>query len=303
VTFSVRATGPGTLQYQWQRNGVNISGATSQDYTVASVAQSDNGARFRARVSNASGNVFSNEAVLTVTSNTAPTATITQPAAGTMYGGGSVINYAGTGTDPEDGTLPASAFTWRVDFHHDAHTHPFMPPTSGAQSGSFTIPRTGETSANVWYRIYLTVRDSGGLTHTVQRDIMPRTVTLTLATNPARCSCVSTDSPSQPRFHSRPSSASSATWTHRHRRQDRRRTSSRHGLTEAPRRTTSRRLQSTRLTQPHIARQPARGQVCRRPTSTTAISPAPRSLGSIRQWTSRGDRDLRGQESARTRSA
>ena len=35
-------------------------------------------------------------------------------------------------TDPEDGTLPASAFTWRVDFHHDTHTHPFIAPTRAA---------------------------------------------------------------------------------------------------------------------------------------------------------------------------
>ena len=48
-----------------------------------------------------------------------------------------------------------------------------------------TIPTTGETSANVWYRVYLTVRDAAGLTHTVQRDIFPRKVSLTLATSPA----------------------------------------------------------------------------------------------------------------------
>ena len=78
------------------------------------------------------GNVLSNEAVLTVTANQPPTGTITQPAAGTLYSGGSVINYAGTATDPEDGTLPASAFTWRVDFHHDTHSHPFVPSTTGA---------------------------------------------------------------------------------------------------------------------------------------------------------------------------
>ena len=52
-------------------------------------------------------------------------------------------------------------------------------------SGTFTIPTTGETSANVWYRIYLTVRDSAGATQTVQRDVLPRKVTLTLATTPA----------------------------------------------------------------------------------------------------------------------
>ena len=185
VTFSVRASGPAPLRYQWQRNGSNISGATSQDYTLASVATTDNGARFRAIVSNDYGSTTSAEAVLTVTSNQAPTATITAPAVGTLYSGGSTINFSGSGSDPEDGALAASAFTWRVDLHHDTHSHPFMAATSGMTGGSFTIPTTGETSANVWYRIYLTVRDSAGATQTVQRDIQPRKVTLTLATSPA----------------------------------------------------------------------------------------------------------------------
>ena len=185
VTFSVRASGPGPLQYQWRRDGVDIAGATAQDYTIAAVAQTDNSARFRALVTNSFGNALSNEAVLTVSSNQSPTGTITQPAAGTLYSGAMVINYAGTATDPEDGTLAASAFTWRVDFHHDTHAHPFIAATTGARSGSFTIPTTGETSANVWYRIFLTVRDSAGVQHTSQRDILPRTSRITLATNPA----------------------------------------------------------------------------------------------------------------------
>ena len=124
-------------------------------------------------------------ATLTVSGNQAPTGTIAQPANGTLYSGGNVINYSGTGTDPEDGNLPGSAFTWRVDFHHDTHVHPFIAPTTGASSGSFTIPTTGHTESNVWYRIYMTVRDSGGLTHTTTRDINPRIVQVTLATNPA----------------------------------------------------------------------------------------------------------------------
>jgi len=27
-----------------------------------------------------------------------------------------------------------------VDFHHADHTHPFIPPTSGATSGAFAVP-------------------------------------------------------------------------------------------------------------------------------------------------------------------
>ena len=184
VTFSVRASGPGTLRYQWQRNGANISGATAQDYTLVAAA-ADNGSQFRATVSNDNGSVMSNSATLTVTSNQLPTGSITQPAVGTLYNGGSVIAFAGTASDPEDGALPASAFTWRVDFHHDTHSHPFMPSTSGITSGSFTIPTTGETAANVWYRVFLTVRDSTGATTTTFRDVLPRKVNITLATNPA----------------------------------------------------------------------------------------------------------------------
>ena len=92
VPISVTAFSAETLERS------NISGATSPDYTIASVAATDNGARFRAIVSNDYGSTTSAEAVLTVTSNQAPTATITSPAAGTLYSGGQVITYkAGTG--------------------------------------------------------------------------------------------------------------------------------------------------------------------------------------------------------------
>ncbi len=184
ATFSVTASGTPPLSFQWQREGANIPGATSASYTIASATLPDNGATFRAVVSNTFGSDTSNSATLLVTSNSAPHATITTPANGTFYTAGQVVSYAGTGTDPETGALPPSAFTWRVDFHHDSHNHPFVPATTGAASGSFVIPQTGETSANVFYRIHLTVRDAGGLTHSTFSDLVPRTATVTLASNP-----------------------------------------------------------------------------------------------------------------------
>lgn len=182
ATFTVAASGTPPLGYQWQRNGANITGATAASYTIAAVGGGDNGAAFRCIVSNSAGTAVSNTAILTVSGNSAPVATITQPAAGTLYEGGMTIAYAGTGSDAEDGTLPASALTWQVDFHHDDHTHPFIPATSGATGGSFTIPQVGETSTNVWYRISLTVIDSQGLQTTSYRDVRPRVVTLKVAT-------------------------------------------------------------------------------------------------------------------------
>lgn len=185
ATFSVTASGTPPLAYQWQRNNVDIPNATAASYTVSSPQLGDNGARFRVNVSNNAGNLYSNEATLTVTTNQPPVATITAPSAGLLYTGGLTVDFAGTGVDPEDGARPASAFTWQVDFHHDTHTHPFLPATSGITSGSFVVPTTGETSANVWYRISLTVTDSQGRSTTVQRDVFPQTVRLTLATSPA----------------------------------------------------------------------------------------------------------------------
>jgi glucose/arabinose dehydrogenase len=184
ATFTVAASGTTPLSYQWQRGTTNISGATSQTLNITATP-ADNGATFRAVVSNAFGTATSNSATLTVSSNTAPTASITAPASGATYRAGQVVNFSGTGTDPQDGTLPASAFTWEVVFHHDTHNHPFMAPTSGITSGSFTIPNRGEIATNVWYRIHLTVRDSAGATHTVTRDIVPQTATISLQTNPA----------------------------------------------------------------------------------------------------------------------
>jgi hypothetical protein len=185
VTFSVAASGAAPISYQWQRNGADIPGATATSYTISSVTTGDNGAQFRARATNSAGSATSNAAVLTVTANAAPTATITQPADGALYSGGQVISYAGTGSDAEDGTLGGNRFTWQVDFHHDTHVHPFMSATTGATSGSFTIPRTGHTDSNVWYRIRLTVRDSAGNATSTYRDIRPRTVAVTLASNPS----------------------------------------------------------------------------------------------------------------------
>jgi hypothetical protein len=69
-----------------------------------------------------------------------------------------------------------------VDFHHDEHFHPFLPETPGRRAGRVKIPATGETSANVWYRVHLTVTDSAGLSATTFRDVRPRTAEVSVTT-------------------------------------------------------------------------------------------------------------------------
>ncbi|MFL6209944.1 MAG: PQQ-dependent sugar dehydrogenase [Pyrinomonadaceae bacterium] len=67
ATFSVQASGAQTLNYQWQRNNVDIMGANSTSYTTPPTTLADNGAQFRCVVTNGFGPATSNNATLTVT--------------------------------------------------------------------------------------------------------------------------------------------------------------------------------------------------------------------------------------------
>ena len=66
ATFSVTATGTGTMTYQWYKNGVPISGATSSTYTTPATVAGDSGSVFTVTVSNSAGSATSGPATLTV---------------------------------------------------------------------------------------------------------------------------------------------------------------------------------------------------------------------------------------------
>ncbi len=68
ATFSVIAAGTGPLNYQWEKNGTAIAGATSATYTTPAVLATDNGSQFSVVVSNAVGSVSSSPAIVSVSS-------------------------------------------------------------------------------------------------------------------------------------------------------------------------------------------------------------------------------------------
>jgi glucose/arabinose dehydrogenase len=118
------------------------------------------------------------------TGNTAPTAIITTPEAGTSFSGGQEVSFSGAGSDAEDGVLGTDRLAWWVVLYHDTHTHPFQPRTEGIASGTFTVPTRGHTETNIWLRLYLEARDAQGVADTAWLDLQPRTVTLTFRTAP-----------------------------------------------------------------------------------------------------------------------
>jgi glucose/arabinose dehydrogenase/chitodextrinase len=122
---------------------------------------------------------------IAISAGNSPVVSILAPTDAGTFRAGDVITFSGTATDAEDGTLPASAYTWNIDFLHEGHVHPGIPVT-GVTSGTFTIPTTGhDFSGFTRYRITLTVTDTSGLQSSQSVTIFPDKVNLNFATVPA----------------------------------------------------------------------------------------------------------------------
>jgi glucose/arabinose dehydrogenase len=113
----------------------------------------------------------------------APVVTISAPQIGDLFHGGQVIDIAGSATDAQDGQLPDSALHWEIRFQHDTHYHPYVNDLVGSPQ-QFTAASEGETSANVWYRVFLRATDSVGLTGEAFVDVHPETATMHFDTSP-----------------------------------------------------------------------------------------------------------------------
>lgn len=70
ATFTVVATGSGSLTYQWKRNGLDISGATAASYTTSTVSLIHDGYTYQVVVTDSQGFKASRVATLNVTGAT-----------------------------------------------------------------------------------------------------------------------------------------------------------------------------------------------------------------------------------------
>lgn len=188
VSFTVAASGATPLSYQWQKNGVNINGATAATYQIQQTAAADAGS-YRCIVTNPIGSVTSNAATLTITPfNARPVPHILTPSGTLTWNVLDQVNFSGDASDAEDGALPASAFHWEIRFFHkdnptSEHWHPGPVVPNGIKAGSFIADNGGESSPNIWFRIMLTVTDSQGRTGVDSVDVQPNKVVLTADAN------------------------------------------------------------------------------------------------------------------------
>ncbi len=148
----------GSLTYSWDfgDGSTSTSANPAHTYTYTGVKT------FNAVLTVKNTANLSTAATVKVTvGSTAPTATITSPANGTVLKIGQTVTFTGTGTDQDDGTLSGNSLHWTILLHHNAHYHVY--PDAFGSSGSFVVEDHG-TFDKYSYVITLTVTDSSGLT-------------------------------------------------------------------------------------------------------------------------------------------
>lgn len=200
VTLTVDAVGQKPLTYRWYRNGQLLNGANQSAYTFSSPTLADNGASFRCIVSNALGADTTAVMPLRVVQGQRPVVRIRQPLTSATYRAGDVIAYAGEAVNANQQPLPDAKLTWWINFHHEDHFHPALDPVTGPGSGTYKVPRVGETSTNVWYRVHLRATDASGLTADTYVDVKPELVFVTVTSNPTEARLVLDTEPHQTDF-------------------------------------------------------------------------------------------------------
>jgi len=169
ATFSVAASGAAPLNYQWQKNGANIAGATSASYTTPAATSADSGSVFQAVVSNSAGSVTSSRATLTVNPTVvAPTIT-TQPANQAVMSG-----QTATFAVAANGTAPLS-YQWQKNGAN----------IGGAISSSYTSPATTVADSGATFVAVVSNVGGSAKSNPAQLTVNPSTVAPTITAQPS----------------------------------------------------------------------------------------------------------------------
>ena len=145
ASFSIATTGTAPLSYQWKRNGVAISGATSASYATPVTTAADNGMQFSAVVRNSAGTATSHVAVLIVKATVAAPSISTQPLSQNVTAGQSAKFSVVAG-----GIAPLT-YQWSKNGSS----------IRGAVSSSYATPVTSISDNGAWFAVL--VRNSAGV--------------------------------------------------------------------------------------------------------------------------------------------
>src|SRR5579863_9824447 len=184
--FSVTSSGGAPLSYQWSKNGTAISGATSSTYSTPVATVADSGSQFTVKISNATGVVTSNAAILTVKAAGQLTASAANLNYGNVMVGSSsalpvtLTNTGGTNVSISNVTLSGAGLTVEGVSSGLILTAGnsivlkvlFAPPSAGTLNGSLTIV---SDAADPTVKVFLLGAAVPPVSHSVTLGLTPGT--------------------------------------------------------------------------------------------------------------------------------
>lgn len=184
IEIEIGVVGDEVLNYKWYKDDILVGGDSAK-LILENVQITDDKAEVYCHITNHLGSIFTDTIELNITKNKRPEVFFTEPILGAKYQNGDSLKFSGYAIDPEEGNIPNTQIEWTINFHHDLHFHPAMEATSGIEAGAIFIPKLGETSPNVWYRIHLKATDSKGLSNEKYIDVQPNLEKVHFLTNPS----------------------------------------------------------------------------------------------------------------------
>jgi glucose/arabinose dehydrogenase len=174
----------GELSYSWDLDGDGTFGDAVTP--KASWTYTDPGNRTaQLRVTDAGG--ASDTVSVTIAAGDAPVLTIDSPAADYTWATGDTIHFSGSAVDGEGTPIPAEGLSWKLNLRHcsrvfptSCHTH-LGSTTRFVGSGSFTAPDHDYPSH---LELVFTATDAHGLSYSKSVLLQPKTVALTLVSDP-----------------------------------------------------------------------------------------------------------------------
>lgn len=144
TTFTLAKQGVGTplaatVSYDEPSRTAILDPSASLEPSATYVATVEGGVE---GVKDLDGNALASDAVWTFQTNRSPTPVIDTPASTLTWKVGDLVSFSGHATDPEQGSPPASSFSWTLLLQHcpsNCHSHTVQ-TWNGVASGSFNAP-------------------------------------------------------------------------------------------------------------------------------------------------------------------